>query len=192
MKKEFLKELGVESEAIEKIMMEHKKELQAEQGKAAAKDAELAAANETIKGLQSTISKFDGIDVEKLQKDAKEWETKYSTDIQAEREKAELVKKEYALKDALKEKGVLDPDYLIYKHGGVEKFAFNDKGEAIGLDETIKPYRESMPNAFAGKPEGNSVVHVDLGGAGGGPQGNSDQGANAQFNSMLRGALGKS
>lgn len=192
MKREFLEGLEVGSEAIEKIMMEHKKELQAEQSKVAAKDAELTAANETIKGLQSTIKKFDGVDVEKLQQDAKDWESKYNTDIQAEREKAELVKKEYTLKDALKEKGVSDPDYLIYKHGGVEKFAFDDKGAAIGLDDTIKPYRESIPSVFSEKPETGSLVHVDLGGASGGPQGSSDQSANAQFNSMLRGALGKS
>lgn len=47
------------------------------------KVAELATANNTITGLRDTVSKFDGVDVEKLKKDAAEWETKYNTDIAA-------------------------------------------------------------------------------------------------------------
>lgn len=45
--------------------------------------AELAKANETIKGLRETVSKFDGVDVEGLKKSAKDWEDKYNTDIAA-------------------------------------------------------------------------------------------------------------
>lgn len=47
------------------------------------KVAELETANGTITGLRETVSKFDGVDVEKLKKDAAEWETKYNTDIAA-------------------------------------------------------------------------------------------------------------
>ena len=45
--------------------------------------AELGTANDTIKGLRETVAKFDGVDVDKLKKDASEWETKYNTDIAA-------------------------------------------------------------------------------------------------------------
>ena len=45
--------------------------------------AQLGTANDTIKGLQDTVSKFDGVDVEKLKKDASDWENKYNTDIAA-------------------------------------------------------------------------------------------------------------
>jgi hypothetical protein len=44
---------------------------------------ELTTAKETINGLKDTVSKFDGVDVEKLKQDAKNWETKYNTDIAA-------------------------------------------------------------------------------------------------------------
>lgn len=40
-------------------------------------------ANETIKGLQETVSKFDGVDVDGLKKSVADWETKYNTDIAA-------------------------------------------------------------------------------------------------------------
>jgi hypothetical protein len=47
------------------------------------KEAELLKANETIKGLNETVAKFDGVDLEKLKKDASDWENKYNTDIAA-------------------------------------------------------------------------------------------------------------
>lgn len=40
-------------------------------------------AQNTITGLKDTVAKFDGVDVEKLKQDAKDWETKYNTDIAA-------------------------------------------------------------------------------------------------------------
>ena len=45
------------------------------------KVAELETANNTIKGLRETVTKFDGVDVEKLKKDAEDWESKYNSDI---------------------------------------------------------------------------------------------------------------
>lgn len=47
------------------------------------KVSELNAANDTITGLRDTVSKFDGVDIEKLKNDAKDWETKYNTDLAA-------------------------------------------------------------------------------------------------------------
>jgi hypothetical protein len=44
---------------------------------------EYNTAKETIKGLQEEVAKFDGVDVEGLKNKAKEWETKYNTDISA-------------------------------------------------------------------------------------------------------------
>lgn len=43
----------------------------------------LATAQTTIDGLKETVAKFDGVDVEKLKKDAKDWEDKYNTDLAA-------------------------------------------------------------------------------------------------------------
>lgn len=49
------------------------------------KVSELTAANTTIAGLQGTVKKFDGVDIDKLKKDAADWEAKYNTDIEAAR-----------------------------------------------------------------------------------------------------------
>lgn len=40
-------------------------------------------ANETIKGLRDTVSKFDGVDLDGLKNSVKDWENKYNTDIAA-------------------------------------------------------------------------------------------------------------
>lgn len=46
------------------------------------KVAELATANSTITGLQDTVKKFDGVDVDGLKKAATDWEAKYNQDVE--------------------------------------------------------------------------------------------------------------
>lgn len=45
------------------------------------KIAELSTANDTIKGLQETVKKFDGVDVEKLKSDLANAQAKYDADV---------------------------------------------------------------------------------------------------------------
>lgn len=155
MKREFLEGLKIEGltkEVVDQIMAEHGKEVQAEQAKTTAKDAELSTANTTVKDLQGKIKEFDGVDVKKLQADAVALQVKYDTDIKAGKAAEDNLRKEFALKDTLRAAGVTDPDYLIFKHGGVEKFTFDKDGKTLGLEETIAPYKESLAHLFA-KPE---------------------------------------
>ncbi len=100
---------------------------------------QLKKANETIKELEET-----GKGNEDLQLKVKE----YETEIQRLNIEAENTKKEFVLKEQLSQLGVIDPDYLIYKNGGVEKFIFGKDGRAIGLEEVITPYKESVPYIF--------------------------------------------
>lgn len=110
-------------------------------------DAELATANQTITDLKKA-SKGQ----EELQAKIKEHETTISN-LKTE---AQRTARTHTLKDAMKDKGVVDPDYLIYKHGGVDKFTFGEDGTLTGLDDVLKPYRESMPSQF--KPGYNPNV----------------------------------
>ena len=161
---------------IDSIMGEHGKDVEAEKQKAAAKEAELTKANETITQLQETVKKFDGKDPDKLQQDLKDLQEKYDTDIAAERKKAGDVTRGYALKAALQAAGVTDPDYLIYKHGGIEKFAFTDD-KPIGVDDILKPYKESSPHLFKepdGGSGGNGGIKLNSGGSHGGGMGGDD------------------
>lgn len=184
MKEEFLKGLGLTQDQIEKVIAESSKDIAAEQAKATAKEGELVKANETIKGLQETVKKFNGVDIDKLKQDVLDWESKYNADIATEKTKAENLIKEYGLKDALKAQGVTDPDYLIFKQGGIEKFAFAD-GKPVGLEDIIKPYKESSPMLFAQqqetKPMKTGLTHQ------GGNEGitNKNEETNAAFRSLF-------
>ena len=159
MKREFLESLDVNGtklpkEIVDQIMAENGKDVQAEQSKAAAKDGELSKANETIKGLQEAVKKFDGVDVDKLKQSAVDWETKYNTDVAAERARAENLKKEYDLKDALKAQGVLDPDYLIFKHDFIKRrMLVNPATHPVGVsvsEQTLPQCDQQVDNAVPG------------------------------------------
>ena len=100
---------------------------------------ELSTASETIEDL-----KKNNADNAKLQQKVKD----YEAETARLRTEADNTRKEYALKDKLKEAGVTDADYIIYKQGGLDKFTFDKDGKVIGLDDVLKPMRESSPHLF--------------------------------------------
>ena len=166
-----LKEAGVAEDkmktAVDGIMAENGKDVEAEQAKTTAETAKLTTANNTIKELQEAAKKFDGKDPDKLKADLDNLQKKYNDDIAAEQKKASDVRKEFRLKESLREVGVVDPEYLIYKHGGVDKFAFSDD-EPIGVDDILKPYKEKSPHLFTAEEKTGGTQKKDSGGKHGG------------------------
>lgn len=186
MKTEFLKELGLEKEVIDKILAENGKDIEAEKAKLTAKEAEISTANQTIKDLQDTVKKYDGKDPVKLQDDLKLLQDKYDTDIANEKAKAEQLQKEYSLKDALKSAGVVDPDYLIYKHGGVDKFTFTTDGKPVDVEKVTETYKETSPAVFtSATPKITVSTGMRHTGSGEGPS------KRDEANAALRSAFGK-
>lgn len=103
------------------------------------KAAELKTATDTIEELKKA-----GADNADLQKKI----SGYETEIRNLKTAAENTRKEYALKEGLKAAGVLDADYVIYKQGGLEKFTFDRDGKPVGVDDVLKPLKESSPHLF--------------------------------------------
>lgn len=99
----------------------------------------LKEANTTIETL-----KKNNADNEELQKQV----TQYKNKVTELEKAAENTRKEYALKDKLTAAGALDVDYVIYKQGGVDKFSFDKDGAPIGIEDVLKPLRESSPHLF--------------------------------------------
>lgn len=100
---------------------------------------ELNTANQTI------------TDLKKASEGNEDLQTKiknYETEITNLKTAAANTFKEYALKDKLKEAGVLEPDYIIYKQGGLDKFTFDKDNKPIGVDDVLKPLRETSPHLF--------------------------------------------
>jgi len=94
------------------------------------------------------------------------------------------LKKEYVLKDKLKDLGVKDADYLIYKHGGIDKFTYDKDDNLIGLEDTIKPYKESMAHIFT-----NGKTETKYDPAGGGEYKGANPFAKETFNLTEQGKL---
>jgi len=120
------------------------------------KNDELKEANKTIDGLKKTNT-----DNEELQKSIDDYKAK------AEKAQAELAqtKKDTAIESALRDAGVTDIDYMLYKLGEVE----TDKdGNIVDLDNKVKSLKESNPTFFgtddkpANEPAGYQVVDNGL------------------------------
>lgn len=102
-------------------------------------NGQLKTANSTIEQLNK-----DNKDNEALQAEV----TKYKDQVKQMETAAANTQKEYALKDKLKEAGVTDVDYIIYKQGGLDKFTFDMDGKPVGVDDVLKPLREASPHLF--------------------------------------------
>ena len=100
---------------------------------------ELSTASETINDLKKNNA--DNVELQQKVKD-------YEVETARLKTEADNTRKEYALKDKLKEAGVTDADYIIYKQGGLDKFTFDKDGKVSGLDDVLKPMRESSPHLF--------------------------------------------
>lgn len=140
---------------------------------------ELNTANETIKNL-----KQENGDNEELQKKIGD----YETEIKNLKKSAEDTTKTYALKEQLTKSGVLDPDYLIYKAGGIDKFTFDKDNRPVGVDDVIKPYKEDEAMAHLFKQEQKPPYHPQNGAAGG----NANPFAKETYNLTKQGELLKS
>lgn len=108
------------------------------------KVGELKVANDTITELKKTNG-----DNEELQKKVGE----YEKEIKRLGEESVTTAKTYALKESMSKLGVLDPDYLIYRAGGVEKFTFDKENRPVGVEEAVKPYKEDKAMAHLFKTE---------------------------------------
>lgn len=120
---------------------------------------ELDAANTTIAELKKTSG-----DNEELKKKIGE----YEKEMEDLKKSAEDTSKTYALKEKLSKSGVLDPDYLIYKHGGIDKFAFDKKNQPIGVDDVLKGYKEDTAMAHLFKKEAQKPPYDPKNGGAGG------------------------
>jgi len=89
MKTEFLKELGLEQEQIDKIMTENGKDIVAEKAKTTKAEGERDNYKSQLDTTKESLGKFDGVDVEALKKQI--------TDLQSDLKKKD---DEYTAKEA--------------------------------------------------------------------------------------------
>ena len=108
-----------------------------------------AAEKENLAGQIKTLNTTIG-DLKKNNADNETLQTTIANlqgELKKQQTASEEIAKTYALKDSLTKQGVLDPDYLIYKAGGLEKFNFDKEGKPIGVEEVVKPYKDDAAMA---------------------------------------------
>lgn len=119
---------------------------------------ELKAAEGTIEELKKSVGDSTGL-TEKIKA--------YEERIKTMQTEAANIAKNYALKAKLSESGAIDPDYLIYKQGGLDKFNFDKEGNPIGIADMIKPLKESSPHLFKAESKPNGYDPAGGSGSGG-------------------------
>lgn len=154
MTREELKALGLEKEAIDKVMELHKVDAEQYKIDLKAKETELATKATKITELTETVTKFDGVDVDKLQKDVKDWENKYNDDL-ASTKKDSAIRLAITKSKARSEKALmalLDTDII----------KVNADGSVIGLNEQLENIKKD--NDFLFEVEKKNPEDVNLGG----------------------------
>lgn len=118
-----------------------------------------------IKTLNTTITgmKKDNEDNETLQTTI----TNLQSELAKQQKANEEISKTFALKEQLTKAGVVDADYLIYKHGGINKFTFDKENNPVGVEDAIKPYKEDTAMAHLFKQESGKPPYNPKGGEGG-------------------------
>lgn len=159
------------------------KEINTEFPKHAVPKSDFNDANEKLKTANATIEtlKKDNGDNETLQGTIKAHEVT----IKKLQDDAANTTKTYALKEQLSKAGVLDPDYLIYKQGGLDKFNYDKEGKPIGIEDILKPLKEDKAMAYLFKAADGTTYTP----AGGGNYTGKNPFAKETFNLTAQGQL---
>lgn len=160
MKREFLKELGLSDDVIDKIMAENGKDVESEKAKIAAKEAEIKNITAQLSEANKQIEAFKGMDIDGIKKAADEWKTKYET-AKAESEKElQALKLESALETALiagKAKNTIAVKALLNKD--IIKL---DGDKLLGLEEQLAKLKKDAAYLFEEETDA-SKMKIDSG-----------------------------
>lgn len=149
MKREFLKDLGLEDEVINKIMTENGKDIEKHKTE---KDTYKTKYDDTKKLLDdanTTIQSYKDMDVEGIKKSAEDWKAKYETDTAALNNKiaqqeyehqADKYLNKYEFSSNLVRSAVLNQ----FKE---KKFKL-ENDTFLGADDFMKQLQESEPGIF--------------------------------------------
>lgn len=197
MKTEFLKELGLEKEAIDKVMAENGKDIAREQAKYAEMEnvqKQLESVTEQLNTANKTIEGFG--DVESIKSQVEQYKTQ-AAQFQGELEK---VKGEYEtrLKDMEYDR-VLNEHFdgiqftTKYAKDGIfrelkEKGLPLENGKIIGFNEAFGAIKEAQPGAFLVEQKKEAARVADFGAQHNQTPAN-DTDAHHAFNSSIIAAL---
>lgn len=173
MKREDVKEKipGITDEQLNWLMNENGSDINAEKGNTARIQGELDTANTTIKTLQDTVKKYNGVDVEALRQQLGALQTKYDTDIAAVRRDSaiDLALSGRRAKNSKAARALLNLEAIKL-----------DGDKLTGLDDQLETLQKENPWLFEGEG-GAGGMQVNTGGEHGTGGGADADGVTAAF-----------
>lgn len=109
--------------------------------------AQLTAAQTSLKAANDKLASFEKMDVEKIKQEAADWKQKF--------EQAEADRKTKEYKDGVaafvRKQGMKNDIYAEHLTNQIvsKNLQFDDKGVLLGGDDVVNALRESCPDAFA-------------------------------------------
>ena len=187
MKREFLEGLDLgeglklPKAAIDAIMAENGRDIETKNNAITALTTERDGLKTQLDTANEAIKSYKDMDVEGIKTKVSEWETKYNTDTQALKDQLDAAKYGFAVNGAVAG--------LKFSSESAKKAFVADltakklplqEGKLLGMDDFVKSYQTSDPNAFLPEGEDKTPV-VTKGGVGGGPALGADAALRAAF-----------
>lgn len=150
MKREQLKELGLEDAAIDKIMALNGADIEKQKTAAETAKTEADTLKTQLADANTQIESFKSMDIDTIKRSADEWKVKAET-AQTEAAQAILkVKQEHALERELKETFKVADAVAVRAHLKADAIKYNEKDDTfIGLKEQLDPLKETHGVYFA-------------------------------------------
>lgn len=157
MKTEFLKELGLEKEVIDKIMAENGKDVEAQKSAAEAAKTEAEGLKTQLTEANKQIESFKGLDVEGIKKAAEEYKVKFEESEAKAKKDMEDLKFSHALDGELssaKAKNAKAVRALL----NVDGLKITEDGSIVGLKEQLEKIKKENDYLFDGDEKPPKVV----------------------------------
>lgn len=154
MKREWLKELGLTDEQIDKIMGENGKDVEKAKGDLSTKETELASTKEQLSTANAEIESYKSMDIEGIKASAESYKAKFEESEKNSKAEIESLKFEHSLESALAKAGtknVKAAKALL----NIEELK-NSKNVDTDIEAAITALKESDGYLFGGEtnPEG--------------------------------------
>ena len=181
MKAEFIKNLlpDITDDALQAILTESQKDVSEIESKRAALETERNGLKEQLTTANTEIQSYKDMDIDGIKQKAADWETRYNTDTQALQQQLQDQAYGYAVDKAI---GSVKFSSAAAKKAFTADLKAKDlkleDGKLLGLDDYVKTYRETDPDAFAVEEDTPHFVSRTRGGGGG------------SFSAALRAAMG--
>ena len=136
MNKKDLLDLGLDEDAVQKIIIMHGKDIEKHKADLVERDNEAKALAAQLEEAGQTIESFKAMDVDAIKAAAEEWKSKAELAQQEAEQKIAAVKFDHALQDALREAKARNPK-AVKALLDLEQIKLSDEGGLEGLEEQL-------------------------------------------------------